>query len=199
MTEESRPAGTADAAESADAADPDRERSYGGVVGAFPYAFRSSESWLFRSYALVGGAAAAALAVLFALALVQLMGATAEARFSVVRAFFILVGLAAVAPTVGPVLFVARAHRRGDPVPSRAYDAALGVAGYVFLLSLYLGVVAAMPATFQLDGETVARPPPSGAFAPAVGFLYALPSVAGLVVPTLGAALVVGVHRLFRS
>ena len=196
MTEQSGPAGSAESPEVPDSPETsggDRERTYGGVLGAFPYAFRASESRLFRSYALVGGLAAAALAGLFALALVRLIGSTADARFSIVRAFFVLVGLGAVAPAVAPVLFVARAHRRGDPSPR--YDAALAAAGYAFLLSLYLGAVAGMPATFVIDGETVSRPPPSGALAPLVAFLYALPPLSGLAIPALGAALVLAVHR----
>ncbi|QLG61306.1 hypothetical protein [Halorarum salinum] len=173
------------------------EHTYRGVFGAFPYAFRASDSWLFRSYVVVGGVAALLLTVIFALALVRLFGATARARFSVVRAFFFLVGLAAVAPTVAPVLLVARTRRR--EVPRRpGYEAGLALAGYLFLASLYLGLVAAMPETFVLDGETVIRPPPSGPLAPAVAFLYALPQAVGASIPALGAALVALAHWLRR-
>ena len=176
---------------------PRDERTYRGLFGAFPYAFRASDSWLFRSYVVVGGIAAFLLAVVFALALVRLFGATARARFSVVRAFFLLVGLAAVAPTVAPVLLVARSRRRA--VPRRpGYEAGLALAGYLFLLSLYLGAVASMPETFVLDGETVTRPAPSGFFAPVVGFLYALPQAVGALVPVGGAALVGLAHWLRR-
>ncbi|QLG27922.1 hypothetical protein HUG10_10315 [Halorarum halophilum] len=175
----------------------ERTRTYGGVFGAFPYAFRASDSWLFRSYVVVGGAVAVLLTLVFALALVRLFGATAGARFSVVRAFFFLVGLAAVAPTIAPVLLVARSRRRGF---SRrpGYEAGLAIAGYLFVLSLYLGLVAGMPEAFTLDGETITRPPPSGPLAPVVAFLYGLPQVVGWLIPVLGAALVGVVHWLRR-
>ena len=175
----------------------DEERTYGGVFGAFPYAFRASDSWLFRSYVVVGGTVAVLLTVIFALALVRLFGATAGARFSVVRAFFFLVGLAAVAPTIAPVLLVARSRRRGFS-RKPGYEAGLALAGYLFVASLYLGLIAAMPETFTLDGETVTRPPPSGALEPVVTVLYGLPQAVGALIPVLGAALVVVVHWLRR-
>ena len=83
---------------------------YRGLFGAFPYAFRQTESWLFRSYVVVAGLATAFLTLVFGLALIRLLGATAGARFSIARAFVILVGLGAVAPTVTPVLLVARSY-----------------------------------------------------------------------------------------
>ncbi|WP_435124211.1 hypothetical protein [Halobaculum sp. D14] len=160
--------------------------SYRGLFGAFPYAFRRSDSLLFRSYAVVGGVAALLLTVLFALALVTLFGATAGARFSVARAFFFLVGLAAVGPTVTPVLLVARSHRRG--ISRRdGYDAALAAAGYLFLASLYLGAVTAAPPSL--------RSPATG---PVVAALYDLPSIAALAFPVTGSALIWAAHRLRR-
>ncbi|WP_313693872.1 hypothetical protein [Halorarum halobium] len=174
---------------------PTEKDTYRGLFGAFPYAFRASDSWLFRSYVVVGGLAALLLSVVFALALIRLFGATARARFSVVRAFFFLVGLAAVAPTIAPVLLVARSRRR-EIARAPGYEAGLALAGYLFLASLYLGLVAAMPETFTLDGETITRPPPTGAFAPAISFLYGVPQAVGALFPVLGAALIALVHRL---
>ncbi|MFC7135614.1 hypothetical protein [Halobaculum litoreum] len=170
---------------------------YRGVFGAFPYAFRASESLAFKSYVVVGGLAAALLSLLFALALVTLFGATAQARFSIVRAFYVVVALGAVAPTVAPVLLVARARRRGTPGRS-GYELGLALAGYLFLLSLYLGTVAALPETFVLDGEPTTRPPPTGAFAPAIEVLYALPRAAGLAIPAAVALLIPLVYTLRR-
>jgi len=70
-----------DATDSDDQADPSDsdDDSYAGVFGAFPYAFRSSGSYLFKSYALVGGFLALAVALLFGLSVVVLLGATAGA------------------------------------------------------------------------------------------------------------------------
>ncbi|MXR40004.1 hypothetical protein GRX01_01345 [Halobaculum sp. WSA2] len=166
------------------------------MFGAFPYAARASESLTFKSYVLVGGLAAALLTLLFTLALITLFGATAQARFSIVRAFYVVVALGAVAPTITPVLLVARSRRRGTP-GRPGYELGLALAGYLFLASLYLGLVAALPETFVLDGETVARPPPSGAFAPLIAVLYDLPRLSGLAIPA-GAALLVPLVHYFR-
>lgn len=172
---------------------------YRGVFGAFPYAFRRSDSWVFRSYVLVGGFAAALLAFGFALSLIGVFGATAGLRggsLTLSRSFVVVVGLFAVAPLVAPVLLVARAHRR-DERDSPKYDPLLALGGYLFLLSLYLMAIAAMPESFVLDGETVTRPPPSGLFEPVVATLYAIPSLAALLIPLFPAAFIAFVHRKF--
>jgi hypothetical protein len=187
----------------ADAATDDGESTdgsaYKGLFGAFPYAARTADSWLFRSYVVVAGFAAALLTLLFGLALIQLLGSTSGARFSIGRAFVILVGLGAGAPVVTPVLLVARTNRRGIP-RKRGYEFGLALAGYLFLASLYGLVVAAMPETFVLDGETVARPPASeaGVFAPLVAVLYAIPAEYSLAVPTTAFAVMLGVHYARR-
>lgn len=160
-----------DTASESDAADADGE-GYRGVFGAFPYAFRASESLTFKSYVVVGGLAALLLTVLFGLALVTLFGATAQARFSIVRAFYVLVGLGAVGPAIVPVLLVARTRRRGE-TRRRGYEAGLALAGYLFLASLYAGAAVAAEAT-------------------------PLPPVAGLAFPTAGGLLIAGAHYLRR-
>ena len=170
---------------------------YRGLFGAFPYAFRRSDSWLFRSYVLVGGVVAALVAFTFFLALVRVFGATAGLKggtLTLSRSFVVVVGLLAVFPAVAPVLLVARAHRKG-PHPSTGYDPLLAVGGYLFLLSLYLMAVAAMPETFVLDGETVRRPPPSGLFAPVVSLLYAMPPLSSLLIPLVPVLFIALVHR----
>lgn len=170
---------------------------YRGLFGAFPYAFRRSDSWLFRSYVLVGGLAAALLAFAFALSLVRVFGATAGfpgGALTLSRSFVVVVGLFAVAPLVAPVLLVARAHRT-DRRRSTAYDPLLAIGGYLFLCSLYLLAVAAMPESFVLDGETVTRPPPQGLLAPVVAALYATPPLASLLIPVVPAAFIALVHR----
>lgn len=170
---------------------------YRGLFGAFPYAFRRSDSWLFRSYVLVGGLAAALLAFAFTLSLIRVVGATAGipgGSLTLSRSFVVVVGLLSVAPVVAPVLLVARAHRT-DRRRSTAYDALLAVGGYLFIGSLYLMAVAAMPESFVLDGETVTRPPPQGPLAPVVAALYAVPSLASLLFPLVPAAFIALVHR----
>jgi hypothetical protein len=165
------------------------DSGYGGLLGAFPYAVRRSESWLFRSYAVCAAVVAAFLAVVFTLALVQQLGATAGERFSIARAFVILVGLAAVAPTVTPVLLVARSHRRAvDRRPG--YEVGLALAGYLFVVSLYGLVVATAPEQFQQA--------PDGPLAPLVTALYALPSPYALVIPAAGAAVIAVAHYARR-
>lgn len=163
---------------------------YRGVVGAFPYALRTSDSWLFRSYAAVSALLAAGTALLFAAGVVRLIAATSGVEggtLTLSRAFFVVVGLLVVVPVLAPTLLVARRHRR-DAGADRRYDAALALAGYAFLCSLYVGLLVASPAAF----ESV----PDGPTAPVVAALYALPRIAGLVPPLLGAAGIAAAHRL---
>jgi hypothetical protein len=179
---------------------------YGGILGAFPYAFRRSDSLLFRSYVLVAAIATLLLAVTCVLAIVVVFGQTAGARggsFTLSRSFISLLGLLAVLPVVGPVLLAARTRRRGLDAdeafePPRNYEPLLAVGGYLFLLSLYLGLIASMPETFVLDGETMTRPEPTGVFAPMVAALYAIPAVASPLVPVTAAVLILVIHRLLR-
>jgi uncharacterized membrane protein YuzA (DUF378 family) len=166
--------------------------SYRGVFGAFPYAFRQSDSLLFRSYVLVGALAALAVTVLFGAALVVLIAQTAAIEggsLTLSRAFYVVVGLFVVAPLVAPVLLVARRHRRAEGDDAR-YDLALSLAGYLFVASLYVGLVVTVPA----DQQTT----PPAAVAPVVEALYALPQLAGIVPPLLAAAVIVLTHRLLR-
>lgn len=167
------------------------ERTYDGLLGALPYAFRSSRSRVFRGYAVVGVLAAVLVTVFMVLALVTLFGATAGARggsLTLSRAFYVVVALFLVGPLLAPILFVARRHRR---VGSRKrYDTWLGLAGFAFLASLYVGLIITVPVANQ---EAV-----TGVLAPVVETLYALPGLAGLVPPVLGALLIWVVHRLAR-
>jgi hypothetical protein len=164
------------------------DEAYGGVLGAFPYAFRASDSRLFRVYVVCGGLLAAAVAVLFALALVVLLGSTFSSpggTFTFSRAFFIVVGLLVVGPLITPVLLVARRRRRASS--SRRYDAALAACGYLFVASLYVALVISTPASQQQAA--------TGGLAPVVEALYALPRTAGAGPPLSIVALMAGVHR----
>jgi hypothetical protein len=165
---------------------------YRGVFGAFPYAFRQSRSLLFRSYVLIGALSALAITVLFGAGLVVLIARTAAVEggsLTLSRAFYTVVGLLVVAPLVAPVLFVARRHRRREGTDPR-YDLVLSLAGYLFIASLYVGLVITVPT----DQQTA----PPGVIAPVVETLYALPQVAGVVPPLLAAAGILLAHRLLR-
>lgn len=169
------------------------EGSYSGLFGAFPYAFRSSDSRLFRSYVVLGGFAALLIALTFVLGVVTLIGSTAGAgagTFTFSRSFFVVIGLAAVAPVIAPVLFVARRHRRTES--DRRYDRTLALAGYGFLGALYLLLVISAPANLR---DPVSG---SGPLAATIRFLYDLPRTAGLVPPVVAAAVMYLLHRRLR-
>jgi uncharacterized membrane protein len=172
------------------ASEPDEE-AYSGLFGAIPYAFGSSRSWLFKSYVVIGGLVALLVAILMTLSLVTLVSRTATAgggSLTLSRAFFVLVGLFIVGPLLAPLLFVARRHRRvGD---KKRYDTSLAVAGYLFFVALYIGLVITIPA-----GE---REAVGGSLAGVVEFLYALPQLWGLVPPVCAAVGIYLVHRLMR-
>ena len=173
---------------------------YDGVFGAFPYAFRSSESRLFKLYVVASALAIGLIALFVGIAVVVLIGQTAAVQggsLTLSRAFYIVVGLLVVLPAIAPVLIVARRRRR-EVASSSRHEAALAAAGVAFLLSLYLGLVASMPETFVLDGETVTRPQPSGLLGPLIAGLYAIPPLFSWTVPLVGALLVGLAHRLFR-
>lgn len=163
--------------------------SYRGLVGAIPYAIRHTDSWTMRVYGVVGTIAAALIATVVTLALVVLIGETADASggtFTVSRALYVVVGFGAVAPLLAPLLFVARRHRRGDPVAA-GYDRSLALAGFGFLTSLYLGLVISAPPEL--------REPTSN---PLVTALYGLPRLAGFVPPVVAVAAMVYAHRRHR-
>jgi uncharacterized membrane protein YuzA (DUF378 family) len=165
---------------------------YRGIFGAFPYAFRQSGSLLFRSYVFVGALAALAVTVLFGAGLVVLVARTAALEggsLTLSRAFYVVVGLFVVAPLVAPVLLVARRHRRTEAHDAR-YDLGLSITGYLFVASLYVGLVITVPA----DQRTA----PPAAVAPVVEALYALPQLAGVVPPLVASGLIVVAHRLLR-
>lgn len=165
--------------------------TYGGVFGAFPYAFRASDSGLFRSYVVLGGLLAALVTVVFAAALIQLVAntlGTAGGTTTFVRSFYIVLGALVVVPVLAPVLLVARRHRRQGSRP--AYDRALAAAGYLFAASLYVALIVAAPPAL--------RDAPTGVTAPIVSVLYALPAPAGIVPPVLAVGIGYLLHRRYR-
>jgi len=176
-----------------------REDTYDGFLGAFPYAYRATQSRLCRVYVLVGGAIAILVALLFTLGVLTLFGTGfggAGGMMTSSRAFYVVLALFLVGPLVAPTLSVARRHRHGRDDPQ--YDRAMAGGGFLFVLSLYLGLVASMPSSFELDGETVTRPAAEGLFAPAIELLYAVPGSAWPIIPAAGAILLALVHYRYR-
>lgn len=161
---------------------------YTGLLGAIPYAFRRSDSRLFRSYVLVGGLATLLVTALIALGLAVLVEATlaGSALVTLSRSFYVLIGLLIVAPLVAPILFVARRHRREQSVTPQ-YDRRLALAGYGFLAALYVGIAITIP-----PAEQTADP------GPIVAVLYALPWYVGILLPTAAAVGIYHVHRRSR-
>lgn len=165
--------------------------AYGGVLGAGPYAFRASDSTLFRTYVAIGGTVAVLTALLFGLAFVVAVFRTLGAgggTFTFARAFVITVGLLVVLPLLAPVLLVARRHRRTGS--DRRYDAAVAGTGYLFGLALYVGLLISTPPVQQQQPPMV--------LAPVVEALYGLPRLAGVVPPLLAVGLMALVHRQLR-
>lgn len=164
---------------------------YSGVLGAFLYAVRASESVLFKTYAVVGTLLAAVVALLFALALVVLLERTlsvAGGTFTFGRAFFVFVGLLVVGPLIAPTLLVARKRRRGTA--TARYERAMALTGFCFVGSLYVGLVVSTPPAQQAAV--------SGLGASLVRVLYSLPAVAGFVPPLAAVGLQYLVHRRLR-
>lgn len=173
---------------------------YGGVFGAFPFAFRHSESLLFKLYVLVGALAAAVVSLFVAFGLVVLIAQTAAVpggSLTLSRSFYVLVGLFIVAPLVAPILFVARRHRKTGS--DRRYDLSLALAGFAFLVSVYVGLVVTVPPDLQTPPEPFALGPVTvSALVPVVRLLYDLPPVYGVVPPLVCALAILGIHRLLR-
>jgi hypothetical protein len=159
------------------------------VFGAIPYAIRTTDSWTMRLYGVIGALTAGLIATVVTLALVVWMAETAEVQsgtFLFSRSLYVVAGFAAVAPLLAPLLFVARRHRRGDPVKP-GYDRNLAYGGFAFLVSLYLGMVISAPAELRDPAESVV-----------VNALYALPQPVGVVPPIAAAIVVFWTHYRLR-
>lgn len=156
---------------------------YRGVIGAFPYAWRTSVSWGFRAYVVVAAIIVIGVTVVIAGGVMQLLASAGRSGGvgAFVRAFYILVGAAIVVPVVVPVLVVARRHRMGGRV-SRGTERVLAGAGVAFILSVYLGLVASTPPANQ---EQL-----TGWVGVVAAWLYGLPRFMGVVAPIIGATVV---------
>ncbi|MFC7202712.1 hypothetical protein ACFQJC_04245 [Haloferax namakaokahaiae] len=173
---------------------------YGGVFGAFPYAFRHSDSWVFKAYVVLGALAAGIVSLFVVFGLIVLIAATAAipgGALTLSRSFYILVGLFIVGPLVAPILFVARRHRRTGS--DRRYDVTLALTGFAFMLSVYVGLVISIPVDLQTPPAPFTLGPITiSALVPVVQFLYDLPPLAGLIPPLVCALAIFGAHRLLR-
>jgi hypothetical protein len=157
---------------------------YGGILGAYPYAFRQSRSWLFRSYVVASGVVGGFIAVLLLLGLITwLAGPTGLAGQN---AFLGVIGILVIAPLAAPVLFVARRYRLETPRPEA--DRLFAIAGYLFLGSLYLALLITDPSQHTIGG------PLQGLLAT----LDALPGTYGLILPVIAAVAILLVARLTR-
>jgi hypothetical protein len=168
-----------------------RFEGYSGLLTAYPYAFRESDSRLLRSYAVVSTLVGALVTLLMASALLVLISNTAGASggsLTLSRTFYVVVGLLVFLPVVAPVLLVAHRHRRDRDVADR-YDAALGATGYLFVGSVYLALVISTPESYR---ESV-----DGAQGAIVNALYSLPPLAGLIPPLLAALAIYAAHRYY--
>lgn len=157
---------------------------YEGLVGAFRFALSESESWLFRTYVVVSAVIGVLVALLLLLALVTWIarpsGRIGERALIGVLLIFIL------APLFAPVLIVARRHRFHHD--HRGVDLGLGIAGYVFVGSLYVGILISDPARHSAPGV-------SGIV---VRALDDLPDTFGLLPPAIGVVLMAIVALLTR-
>lgn len=169
----------------------DEVKAYSGVLGAFPYAFKASDSLLFRSYVVLGGLVAILAILLFATSMISVVASTvgSSGSFSFSRAFLMLVALAVIGPILSPILLVARHHRLQGA--SGLYDRGLAWSGYVFVLTLYISLVISAPPDL--------RSTPPGPLAPIIDALYTLPPIAALVPPLVGAGLIYYVHNRFAG
>ncbi|QLH79922.1 hypothetical protein HZS55_05105 [Halosimplex rubrum] len=169
----------------------DAAETYKGLLTAYPYAFRASDSMAFRIYAGVSALFGIGVVLLFTFAVVTLLGSTADAAggsFTFSRAFFLFLMFLVLAPLVAPVLFVARRHRRVGS--ETRYDRQMAATGYGFLLAMYVALVITTPADLQED--------PGGLFGAVAEFLYGLPNGTAVVPPVAAALLIYLTHRQLR-
>lgn len=120
---------------------------YRGIVGAFVSAFRRSDSHLLRAYVLSSVVVGAFVVVFLALGLVYWLGTPAPLGQ---RALLGVVAIFLLVPLFTPVLVVARRHRRG--AGDRRADALLGLAGFGFLLAVYLAGLISDPNPHEVAG-----------------------------------------------
>ncbi|EMA12079.1 hypothetical protein [Haloarcula marismortui] len=166
----------------------DKPEPYNGLPGAFSYAFRATDSLLFKAYVPVALLLSVAITLVFSFGLITQLAETGSVRggtFTFSRSFFLFVGLLLVAPLLAPVLSVARRHRR--TASSVAYDRALALSAFIFIGSIYLALLTSAPAELREPTQSAV-----------VGFFYSLPPIAGVVPPMLATLGIYLTHRLLK-
>ncbi|MFC4450990.1 hypothetical protein [Halorussus aquaticus] len=160
------------------------------LVAAFRRSFAGTDSRLLKSYVVVSALLGALVGVLLLLAIpvwvFNTAGGSELATFS--RAFLVVAGVLLLVALAAPVYSAGQRHARGTA--SARADASLALAGYVFVLSLYVSLLISAP-----PGQ---RETPPALVAPAVEFLYSLPATYAVAPPLLAAALILVVHRVAR-
>jgi len=168
--------------------DAEDDTAYSSVFGAFPYAFRTAESRLFRAYAVIGSLFALVAALAFVVSLMITLSDTLSGSvgtFSFSRAFIIVVGLMVVGPLIAPILSVAYRRRTGGG--DARYETLIGALGFLFIGALYLGLIISAPAQY--------RSPVDGVLAPVIETLYGLNPILGVLPPTVVAIAMYLAHR----
>lgn len=119
---------------------PENGAAYRGLLGAYPFAFRQSPSWLFRSYVVVSALSGLYIAILLGLALVSWIANPVAFGD---RALLGVIMIAVLVPVFGPVLIVARRYRR--VTSTRSADRWFAIAGYAVLVGLMLALLISDP------------------------------------------------------
>ncbi|AGN01876.1 hypothetical protein L593_09655 [Salinarchaeum sp. Harcht-Bsk1] len=167
---------------------PPRSRSV--VVGAVKYAVVEGDSRVFRSYAVIGSLLAILVGLMFVLALPVWVMEIAESGGGTLDRVGLgllwLVGLAVIATMVVPMLLVVRRHRQGRPERQLAF----GLAGFAYVLSIYLALLVSAPADLRDDPDGVLEP----VLGPVLEALYGLPRLSGLLFPVVGTLLLVAIE-----
>lgn len=157
--------------------------TYGGLFGAFPYAFRKSESLLFRTYVLASAISGLYIAILLVLGIVVWI---ADPLLVGDKALLGVVGILVLGPLVAPVLVIARRYRLGIERPEA--DWLFGLVGYAFFGALYTGILITDPADHDAGW------PLGSVFT----VLDDIPDVVGLLPPIIGALAIYAVIRRTR-
>ena len=120
---------------------------YRGFAGALVSAFRRSDSYLLRAYVLVAALVGVFAAILLALGVVAWLATPAPIGQRALRGVIAILGLV---PLFAPVRVAARRHRRGTA--GRRADATLGLAGFGFVLAVYLALLISDPSAHEVAG-----------------------------------------------
>lgn len=168
------------APESAD----DGSSSASVLAGAVRHGVLGADSWALRTYAVVGSLVAVFTAALVVFAIPGWAATTAGGGplERVAVAFLALLGLLVVATAFLPLLLVDRRRRAGRLQHQRAF----GLAGWWYVCSLYLALLASAPADLRSE--------PGGPLAPIVEALYALPPATGVGFPVAALAVLVALE-----